>query len=137
MNVNSGVIANIAPNSRKSRESSPMPKDGYTNLIKNMGNVKYVVLGQPLPQNQQQQQQNQFQIQNQQPIDIQPAGHPFLRRAGLVGLGAGLSYLGLKYHRPLTKLGQKAINYASDKFHSLFNPPNETATNQIGNRGAF
>ena len=135
MNFNAGVIANIAPNGRRSRESSPMPRDGFANLRKNMGNFKYVVLGEPLPTNEQQQ-QNQFQIENQQPIDIQPAGHPFLRRAGLVGLGAGLSYLGLKY-RPFTKLGQKAINYASDKFHSLFNPPNETATNQIANRGAF
>lgn len=126
MNVNAGV-------SHRSREASPVPPDGYANLRKNMGNYKYVILGPPLPPNQQQQ-PNQLQIQNQEPFDIQPQpiGHPFLRRAGLVGLGAGLGYLGYKY-RPLTKLGQKLVNYTSDKFHHLFNPPNitnQTATNQ-------
>ena len=99
MNVNTGVVANIAPKGRRSREASPVPPDGYANLKKNMGNYKYVILGPPLPPNEQPP-PNQFQIQNQDGIDIQPqqpAGHPFLRRAGLVGLGAGLGIFGLKY----------------------------------------
>jgi len=142
MNVNTGVVANIAPKGRRSRESSPVPPDGYEKLRKNMGNYKYVILGPPLPPNEQPEQQNQDGIEIQ---PQQPAGHPFLRRAGLVGLGAGLGYLGFKY-RPLTKLGQKLVNYTSDKFHHLFNPPNETNTtdltnssssNQSTNRGIF
>ena len=135
MNVNTGVIANIAPNNRgrRSREASPVPVGEYENIRKHMGNYKYVKLGPPLPPNEQPP-PNQFQIQNQEPLNIQPqpAGHPFLRRAGLVGLGAGLGILGLKY-RPLTKLGQKLVNYTSDKFHHLFNPPNETNTTDLTN----
>ena len=131
MNVNVGVNAGV---SRRSREASPVPVGEYENIRKHMGNYKYVILGPPLPPNQIPEQQNQLQIQNQDGIDIQPqpAGHPFLRRAGLIGLGAGLGYLGYKY-RPLTKLGQKLVNYTSDKFHHLFNPINETNTTDLTN----
>lgn len=142
MNVNTGVNTNNGI-SRRSREASPLPLDEFGNIRKHMGNYKYVILGPQLPPNQIPEQQNQLQIQNQEQFDIQPqpAGHPFLRRAGLIGLGAGLGYLGYKY-RPLTKLGQKLVNYTSDKFHHLFNPINETNTNssssnQTVNRGVF
>ena len=48
----------------------------------------------------------------------------------LGGLGAGL---GAIYHfrNPIMKLGQKAISYATDKFHNLFSSTqsaNKTAT---------
>ena len=106
-----------------SRQTSPMPTKHYNNIIKNMGNNKYVVIGPQL---------------NQQP------GHPFLRAAGIIGLGAGLGALGYRYRQPLKKLGQKVINYTTDKFHHLFNPINETnttnttnATNQTNNRVSF
>ena len=148
MNLNTGVVANFPPKGRRSREASPVPVGEYENIRKHMGNYKYVKLGPPLPPNQQLPPPNQLQIQNQEPLNIQPqpAGHPFLRRAGLIGLGAGLGILGLKY-RPLTKLGQKLVNYTNDKFHHLFNPINETNTinstnssnssNQTANRGVF
>ena len=134
-------------NRRAMRGTSPVPNQRYDQMIQNMPN-RFVVLqpqvpGQPVPPNQ------NLQFQNQEPLDIppppppQPAGHPFLRRAGLIGLGAGLGYLGYKY-RPLTKLGQKLFNYTTDKFHYLFNPINETnstdssnSSNQTTNRNIF
>ena len=99
---------------RRDRGTSPMPFDRFNRMkiyIEPGENVR--IIPQPQP----------------------PAfGHirPWLRNLGLIGLGA----LGYRYYKPILKLGQKAINYASDKFHHLFTPTNET-TEQLGNRAAF
>ena len=139
--------------SRKSREASPINANEYANIRGHIGNRKYVILGPPLPPNQlppqqqnllqiQQQpgfqvppQHNQLQIQQQQNLHLpQAQGHPFLRRLGYLGLIGGLGAAGYRYRDTIKKLGQKAINYATDKFHNLFNPPNST---QSENRQIF
>ena len=104
---------------RRYRGTSPIPIDRYNNIRQNMGdNDKFMI------------------IQPQVPGEPVPRGffqNPYVRAVGLVGLGAGLGALG--YHRAaLKKLGQKVINYSTDKFHHLFRSNNETNTTQTQNR---
>ena len=82
-----------------------------------------------------------IQLMPQNNGEIAPPGfrpnHPWLHNLGLVGLGGGLAAL-YGYRRPLMKMGQKFINYATDKFHHLFHTTNSTNSSQpIGNRAAF
>ena len=92
------------------RETSPMPFERYDKIRAGMNPGEYVVM-------------NKYQTQN-------PVAHPanyFFRNAMLLGgLDAGIGAL-YRYRQPLMKLGQKAINYVSDKFHNLYKPTNETA----------
>ena len=112
---------------RVDRGQSPVPFDRYDRIRQNLNNGEVAMI------------RRQDQPPNNLFINPIQQGHPFLRNLGLVGLGAGIGVLGYRYHRPAMKLGQKFINYATDKFHHLFQPNNSTATTQqqIGNREAF
>ena len=93
------------------RDTSPMPFERYDKIRAGLNPGEYVVM-------------NKYQAQN--PV-APPAQHHFFRNAMLLGgLGAGIGAL-YRYCQPLMKLGQKAINYVSDKFHNLYKPTNETA----------
>ena len=96
-----------------------MPEKQYNNIIQNMGADNNFTVMQP-----------------QAPGQPVPRGffqNPYVRALGYVGLGAGLS-AGYHYRDTIKKLGQKAINYTTDKFHHLFNPPNSTNSTQSENR---
>lgn len=93
---------------RRERGTSPMPFDKYDQVLNALNNRENIVL---IPQ-----------VQPQRIRHIPP----FLRNLGLVGLGAGLGIAGYHLRHPLMKLGQKALNYTTDKFHRLFAPVNET-----------
>lgn len=62
----------------------------------------------------------------------QPQHHYFRNALMLGGLGAGL---GAMYHfrNPIMKLGQKAVNYATDKFHNLFSSTKTTNETTLPN----
>ena len=101
--VNVGV--NTAANNRVSKGTSPIPFKRYDQIMKHLKDGEFVSA-------------HQFPVQPQ---------HHYLRNALLVGgLGAGIGAM-YHYRKPLMKLGQKAYNYASDKFHNLYHPTNETA----------
>ena len=89
-----------------------MPFDRFENIKQNLKDGEVAVINQLPPQN--------------ALVPYQPQHH-YLRNALLVGgLGAGIGAM-YHYRKPLMKLGQKAYNYASDKFHNLYHPTNETA----------
>ena len=95
-----------------SRGTSPVPFEKYDAIKAGLNDGQYAVVNQLPPHNA----LNQYQ----------PPNH-FLRNLGIIGgLGAGIG-AAMRYRQPLMKLGQKAINYVSDKFHNLYNPTNETA----------
>ena len=117
---------------RREKAYSPIPDKRFGEIMKHLKDGEYATVHR--------RNDRQGEEFHAQPIGPQPrpqqVGHPFLRNLGLVGLGAGLGALGYRYHEPILKLGQKVINYTTDKFHHLFNPPNNTTT-QINNRAAF
>ena len=101
---------------RVNRGYSPIPFDRYEVIKSGLKPGEYVVMNQLPPQN--------------ALAPYQPPHHYFRNALMLGGLGAGL---GAIYHfrNPIMKLGQKAINYATDKFHNLFSSTqsaNKTAT---------
>ena len=97
---------------RNERGTSPIPFNQYDNIITGLNDGQYAVVNQLPPQNA----VNQYQAPNH-----------LMRNLGIIGgLGAGIGAL-YRYRQPLMKLGQKAINYVSDKFHNLYKPTNETA----------
>ena len=104
-------------NLRIGRSLSPIPFDRYQNIQQNLRDGEYAVIHQAPPHN--------------ALVPYQPPQHHYLRNAliGGVGLGAGIGAM-YHYREPLMKLGQRAFNYARDKFHNLFQPSNNTATNQ-------
>ena len=103
-------------NRRYYRGTSPMPTDKYDNIRQNMrDNDKYIVLHPQVPG---------------EPVQRGFFHNPYVRALGLVGLGIA----GYHYRNTIKKLGQKAINYTSDKFHHLFNTVNETNSTQSQNR---
>lgn len=113
---------------RRERAYSPMPFNRYDVIKNNLVDGETATIHRI----------NEHQPEEfyARPIGPQQNNNPWLRNIGLVGLGAGLGALGYRYHKPMMKLGKKAINYAMDKFHHLFTPTNETIP-QIENRQAF
>ena len=98
------------PSSVVDRETSPMPFERFDKVKGSLNPGEYAVVHQNAPY-------------------VPPTHH--LRNALLLGgLGAGI---GAAYHyrAPLMKLGQKVINYATDKFHNLFTPTNTTTNETI------
>ena len=96
-----------APVNRYSREASPIPFKQYDKIMKHLNDGEYATI-------------HKF------PLNVQPRKSHKLRNALLLaGLGAGIGAM-YHYRKPLMKLGQRAYNYASDKFHNLFNNPNST-----------
>ena len=96
--------------SKTNRGTSPMPFDRYDILRGGLNDGEVAVISQ-LP-----------------PYGALAPYHPpthHLRNALLLGLGAGIGFA-YHYRAPLKKLGQKSINYVSDKFHNLYKPTNET-----------
>ena len=88
---------------RDQRGTSPITPDQFNNILANLNNGQYAVIHQMPP------------VNNQPPP---PPSH-LMRNLGIIGgLGAGIGAL-YRYRQPLMKLGQKAINYVSDKFHNL------------------
>ena len=98
-----------SPSPNPSREASPIPEKQYQQIMKHLNDGQYATI-------------HNF------PLHVQPRQTHRLRNALLLaGLGASLGAM-YHYRQPLMKLGQRAYNYASDKFHNLFaNPSNETA----------
>lgn len=102
-------VSPLPPPSIVDRETSPMPFERFDKVKASLNPGEYTV------------------VHRNGPPYVPPTHH--LRNALLLGgLGAGI---GAAYHyrAPLMKLGQKVVNYATDKFHHLFTPTN-TATNE-------
>ena len=97
--------------SKTNRGTSPMPFDRYDILRGGLNDGEVAVVNQLPP------------YETLTPY-IPPTHH--LRNALMIGgLGAGIGAM-YHYRTPLMKLGQKAYNYVSDKFHNLYKPTNET-----------
>ena len=101
--VNVGV--NTDQVRRASREASPIPVAQYNQLMKALKPGQYVVI-QNLPGN-------------------QPQHHLMRNLLTIGGIGGGLAGL-YHYRQPIMKLGQRVINYTTDKFHNLFQSNNTT-----------
>ena len=96
---------------RTIRGTSPIDFGHYDRIKEGLSNGQFAVVNQLPPQN---------ALAPYQP----PTYH--LRNALLLGgLGAGIGAM-YRYRTPLLKLGQKAVNYVSDKFHNLYKPTNES-----------
>ena len=106
------VGVNTAANNKVSRETSPIPIERYENQRKYLKNGQFAVI---------------HNMPNYEQVGQPQQTHRMRNAMLLLGLGAGIGAM-YRYRQPLMKLGQKAYNYASDKFHNLFaNPSNETA----------
>ncbi len=100
---------------RVDRGLSPIPFDRFEAVKAGLNNGEYAIVNKMPPQNALK--------------PYQPQHHYFRNALLLGGLGAGLGAM-YRFRNPIMKLGQKAINYASDKFHNLFSSTkaaNETA----------
>ena len=107
VNAGANTAANIGANNRVDRKTSPIPFERYDQIMKHLKDGEYVAAHQ---------------------FPVQPRHHFLINGLVLGGLGAGIGAM-YHYRQPLMKLGEKAYNYAVDKFHNLFaNPTNETAS---------